>query len=101
MPRFQDQFSEAALEEFITIEMNLEQEHGLGNAFYNAMHSTVQALLEFPEMMRVIHASGVRRASVTGFPFNVFYRVEAEFIVIYAIAHQHRKPFYWAKRIPH
>jgi hypothetical protein len=47
MPAYQDQFIEAALEEFITIELNLEQEHGLGTAFYNAMHNTVQALLEF------------------------------------------------------
>ena len=37
MPKFQDKFSEAALEEFITIEMNLEQEHDLGTAFYNAI----------------------------------------------------------------
>lgn len=99
MPEYQDQFIEAALEEFIIIELHFEQEHGLGTAFFNAMHSTVQGLLEFPEMMRKVHESGMRRVSVVGFPVNIFYRLEQEFVVIYAVAHQSRKPFYWVGRL--
>ncbi|MEY4531627.1 MAG: hypothetical protein RLZZ156_2348 [Deinococcota bacterium] len=96
---YQDQFIEAALEEFIIIELNFEQEYGLGTAFYNAMQSAVQGLLEFPEMMQKVHKSGMRRISVTGFPVNIFYRLEQESVVIYAVAHQSRKPFYWVKRV--
>jgi hypothetical protein len=98
-PRYQDQFLEVALEEFVTIELKLEQDYELGTAFYNALQSMVQELLEFPEMMPKVHDSGMRRAIVAGFPVNVFYRLENEFVVIYAVAHQRQKPFYWINRL--
>jgi toxin ParE1/3/4 len=99
-PRYQDQFVEAALEEMIVVELHFEQEFGLGSAFYSAMHRTIQDVLEFPEMMRPIHDSGMRRVTVDDFPVNVFYRLEGDRLVVYAVAHQSRKPFYWVNRLP-
>jgi hypothetical protein len=65
--------TEAALEEFLSVEQALEQDYGLGTAFYDAMQRTVDGILQFPEMMRVVHESTkMRRVSVVGFPHNVF-----------------------------
>jgi toxin ParE1/3/4 len=99
-PRYRDLFLEDALEEFVLMELNLEQEYGLGTTFYNAVHDIVQGLREFPEMMPRVHKSGMWRAIVAGFPVHIFYRPENEFVVIYAIAHEKRKPFYWIRRLP-
>jgi hypothetical protein len=72
-PRYRDLFLEDALEEFVLMELNLEQEYGLGTTFYNAVHDIVQGLREFPEMMPRVHKSGMRRAIVAGFPVHIFY----------------------------
>jgi hypothetical protein len=86
-PRYQDLFLEDALEEFVLMELNFEQEYGLGTAFYNAVHDIVQGLRAFPEMMPKVHKSGMRRAIVASFPIHIFYRPENEFVVIYSTLH--------------
>lgn len=41
---------------------------------------------------------GTRRVSLERFPFTIFYRTRDEEIVIVAVAHQKRRPNYWATR---
>jgi hypothetical protein len=41
----------------------------------------------------------IYRALVKRFPYAIYYTLETNGILIYAIAHLHRKPFYWASRI--
>ena len=41
---------------------------------------------------------GTRRILLERFPFSVHYRVNEEEIVIVAVAHQKRRPGYWASR---
>ena len=41
----------------------------------------------------------MRRLLVKRFPYQLIYRVEGDEIVIYAVAHQKRRPGYWRKRI--
>lgn len=41
---------------------------------------------------------GTRRAMLERFPFNIFYRVSTNEIVSVAVAHQKRRPGYWADR---
>jgi hypothetical protein len=36
---------------------------------------------------------------VKGFPFSVHYRVEANGILIFAVAHHARRPGYWTQRV--
>ena len=43
--------------------------------------------------------ANTRRVLVQGFPFSVVYRDEASGIVIFAVAHQSRRPDYWAARV--
>jgi plasmid stabilization system protein ParE len=41
---------------------------------------------------------GARRILLERFPFSVHYRVNEDEIVIVAVAHQKRRPGYWASR---
>ena len=52
---------------------------------------------QFPNLNPVI-IKDIRRALVSVFPYGVIYSIENEAIEIYAIAHLHRRPFYWKKR---
>jgi hypothetical protein len=42
---------------------------------------------------------GVRRRIVRGFPFALAYLVSGETIRIDAVAHMHRRPGYWRRRV--
>jgi hypothetical protein len=39
-----------------------------------------------------------RKRIVSGFPYNIIYRVWEDYIYLVAIAHQHRRPGYWRNR---
>ena len=41
---------------------------------------------------------GTQRVLLDRFPFTIYYRVRAEELKIVAIAHQKRRPGYWASR---
>jgi len=41
---------------------------------------------------------GTRRFVLQRFPFNIFYLIRGTDIVIVAVAHQKRRPGYWASR---
>jgi len=41
---------------------------------------------------------GTRRLVLRRFPFSIVYRVDTERVLIIAIAHQRRRPGYWARR---
>ena len=41
---------------------------------------------------------GTRRFLLVRFPFTLFYRVSESEIVVVAVAHQKRRPGYWASR---
>ena len=41
---------------------------------------------------------GTRRVVLERFPFNIFYRVGGSEVVVVALAHQKRRPGYWADR---
>jgi plasmid stabilization system protein ParE len=42
---------------------------------------------------------GLRRSLLSTFPYQIIYRVEAEVIRIYAVAHVKRRPGYWKKQL--
>jgi plasmid stabilization system protein ParE len=41
---------------------------------------------------------GTRRSVLPRFPFNIYYCTDADEIIIVAVAHQKRRPSYWASR---
>jgi hypothetical protein len=52
-----------------------------------------------PDFYPRIDGSKLRKAGLRRFPFHVIYRIEPMQIVILAIAHQRRRPAYWAGRV--
>ena len=74
------------------------QQRGLGDEFLEELTSTIQSVQQQPFGFPIVHRD-VRRALMKRFPFGVFYRVELEFIVIFAVMHASRHPLRWQSRI--
>ncbi len=74
------------------------QSKGLGKRFLDDLNDTIKRISAFPLAFTEIE-SGIRRCLLTRFPYGVYYGVDAQMIIIIAVAHLHRKPKYWIDRI--
>lgn len=74
-----------------------EAQPGLGERFTAAVEEATARALAFPLSGSPSHAK-TRRIIVKGFHFSIFYRPEADGVVIFAVAHHSRRPFYWQSR---
>jgi len=74
------------------------QTAGLGVDYLSEVERAVQTIAESPTKWPVIEGE-LRRRLIRRFPFGILYRIEPEDIVIIAVAHLRRKPWYWKKRI--
>ena len=97
----QSQLETAALEDLIQIEADLERRaEGLSSDFERDFTETVALLLEFPAIGRTSARVDVRRFNLNRFAYHLIYRVEADNLVIYAIAPHRRDPDFWSSRFP-
>jgi toxin ParE1/3/4 len=65
--------------------------------FLQELSRAVRHIQEAPDRYPIaLH--GTRRVVLERFPFNVFYRLSVNEVVIVAVAHQKRRPDYWADR---
>jgi len=71
---------------------------GLGMTFKDVARSTIKRVATFPTAWTTIRPS-IRRCIMHKFPYNVLYSIEADCILIIAIAHHHRNPNYWIDRV--
>jgi len=79
--------------EFYTANANVE----LGRAFLAEFERAVDAILANPQVGAVFRGSR-RRYFLRRFPYSVFYQVAADEVRVIAVAHQRRRPGYWAGR---
>lgn len=70
---------------------------GLGPVFADEIEAGFARILEYPDAAPQI-ASGVHRLVLARFPYNLIYEIREDFIRILAIAHQHKRPYYWRGR---
>lgn len=70
----------------------------LGSRFEQAVEEAVRSLVAHPER-GAPRSQSTRRWLVKSFPFGVIYRVSESEVLIVAVAHQRKKPEYWAGRI--
>jgi plasmid stabilization system protein ParE len=68
----------------------------LGEQWLSAVSASFQAIAQFPEMFPRLHRE-IRRAIVSQFPYEVFYRVEPNRIVVLAVLHMARDPKLWPR----
>jgi toxin ParE2 len=75
------------------------QSPGLGADFLAELDLAVSRIRRFPESCPAV-AAGMRRALLNRFSYGLWYAVETDAIIVYAVAHLHREPHYWADRMP-
>jgi len=87
----------ARLEYLAEIVYYTDAQPGLGDRFAQAVEDAISRALFYPTAGAPSPAR-TRRVFLKGFPFAIYYRPEAEGIVVFAVAHQARKPGYWISR---
>lgn len=63
--------------------------------FKDATRRATRQLLEHPEIGMLIKQN-IRRFPLHDYPYNLVYRVTPQAIIVIALAHQSRRPGYWA-----
>lgn len=71
---------------------------GLGQRYKSEAKSTIKRIAIFPKAWVEVKPE-IRRCIMHKFPYNIYYAIEDDSIIVLAIAHQHRKPYYWADRV--
>lgn len=71
---------------------------GLGRRFFDEICRTERLIAQFPESGEEID-SGIRKKTVRIFRYSLIYAIESDSLLILAVAHQGRRPGYWAARV--
>ena len=71
---------------------------GLGTRLLVEMRAAVIHIETFPESSPVI-AFAVRRKVLAKFPYDVFYAMNEDGVIILSIAHERRRPGVWLSRL--
>ncbi len=91
------QFHPAAKDEFIATALYYAAVRtGLGEQFRAAVQDTLNHIVTHPEIGGTRGAA--RRLRVSGFPYDLVYRVTTSTIDVLAVAHHRRRPGYWRRR---
>ena len=91
-------FAEEALEEFIAAGRYYNRQvPGLREAFVDEVEAGIRTILDGPEVWRVVE-NDVRRYLIHRFPYGIYYTIERDLVVIWAVKHLHRDPDYWHYR---
>ena len=70
----------------------------LGSDFLDDVQRAVDRLRAFPQAGEAI-TSDFRRTLLHRFPFSLIYAIEENVIVVIAVAHHARRPWYWQSRV--
>jgi plasmid stabilization system protein ParE len=69
-----------------------------GERFVEAVEAEFVLLLQFPEIGRRLRKN-VRRRNISRWPYGIVYVLDANELVVIAIAHNRRRPEYWRTRL--
>jgi hypothetical protein len=94
------EFIPEAREEFMAeVSFYEATKQGLGEKFSSSVEKAVSLVVAFPNVGSP-SASDTRRVVIKGFPFGLVYKLSRSgCIIIFAIAHQARRPGYWVNRV--
>jgi toxin ParE2 len=70
---------------------------GLGDDFLDEFTATLRRIVAEPERWRKIRGEN-RKLNFNRFPYAIVYSADPEGILIKAVMHLHRRPFYWQDR---
>ena len=92
-------FEDDAQSEFdAAVNFYIQRDPDIATDFLIDYDKLASQVLQFPHAGTPV-GRDVRRVIFAGFPYQLIYRVEADDIVIYAVAHTSRRPSYWRTRI--
>lgn len=74
------------------------QQKSLGVQFLTEFDASIRRIYAYPKSYALL-GNDVRRCLIKRFPYAVIYGIDADTIVIVAVAHLHRKPNYWVDRL--
>ena len=74
------------------------QAQGLGVEFLDDVQSTIDRLRDNPMLGHTV-VGDLRRSLLSRFPYLLIYTIEPDDLLIIAVAHQRRRPYYWRDRI--
>lgn len=75
-----------------------DQREGLGDRFERDLVETVAFVTEHPRSGKTL-ATNVRKFPLRTFRYNLIYAIDADEVVIVAVAHHRRRPGYWRARL--
>ena len=73
------------------------QQPGLGVRFLDKVEACRQRIENYPDAWHPLDKT-FRRCRLNHFPYGLIYRIRSQHIEITAVAHLHRKPFYWKEK---
>jgi plasmid stabilization system protein ParE len=73
------------------------KEIGLGIKFQKAINAQIQSIRSHPDAWMLIRP-GIRKCLGKRFPYDLIYELRPGKIIVLAVAHQKRRPHYWANR---
>jgi len=88
--------AKAELEEAVTFYEH--QDEGLGKILLNEIKGSLKQIKQFPEAWSKTFLE-CRRCLANHFPYGIIYRIEADFITVFAVMHLKKNPSFWLKRI--
>jgi toxin ParE1/3/4 len=72
---------------------------GLGLLFTNEVDSGFARIHEFPDAAPLV-AKRARRLVLAKFPFSLIYETREDCLMVLAVAHHRKRPYYWRVRRP-
>ena len=93
------EFLPEADEEFREASRYYENEApGVGLAFIAEVHRAISVVTSHPRSARKVRGN-IRSKALFHFPYSLLYSIEADVILIVAVAHNKRRPMYWRCRL--
>lgn len=89
---------EARIEFIEAVEFYEESREGLGLRLSREVYATINRITHGPTAWPQI-SDNTRRCFTRRFPYGVIYEIREDDILIIAVAHSSREPFYWRNRI--
>ena len=64
----------------------------------DALDRAIDLIRRNPEIGHLTE-KGTRRVTLSGYPYDLIYGIRGEEVVVNAVAHHRREPFYWVTRL--
>ena len=77
----------------------LESSPRVAAAFVDQVEAALAGIRDRPALWRVVQGD-VRRCLIRRFPFGIYYTLEPDGVIVWAIMHLRRRPGCWGERRP-